>query len=241
MARILAALAAAVVVALALTPIQTHAEPQPEPQAGQPLKLTPTFRPARHVVERPAIGRPSHRIASSLAHRAHPMARPMAARHNPPVTLAGDSRGVDDLPAIRGEDGHAALRGQETSALNTTGLIGLLPWWRTDPMETIRYLDREANSGVLAAADAWLFPPPATQGHFAATGIPMQRVATDEASEYDPEPELGITEANELNAIDLLSVAVAGPRMPSEPWLQAWLAMLAGALAAAATARFLFS
>ena len=50
-----------------------------------------------------------------------------------------------------------------------------------------------------------------------------------------------MTEPGELNSIDLLAVAVAGPRMPSEPWLQAWLAMLAGALAAAATARFLFS
>jgi hypothetical protein len=237
MTRILASLVAALVVALGLTQSPAHAESQVDPQAlSQPLKLTPTFRQARHV-ERPAIGRPSHRLAQPIAHRAHPMARPMIARRVAPMELAAaESRGVDEFTATRGEDERPVLRAQDTS-----GLIGKLPWWRSDPMETIRYLDREAHSGVLAAADAWLFPPPVAQGHSAATGIAVQRVATEEASEYDPEPEILVTDASELNALDLLSVAVAGPRMPSEPWLQAWLAMLAGALAAGATARFLFS
>ena len=255
MARILATLVAALGVALALTQIPAQAEPQIETQSvGQPLKITPSFRQFRHV-ERPAIGRPSHRLAQSVLHRAHPMARPVATRHAAPVALAGESRGVDELTVTRGEDERPALRAQDSMRAQDSirvqdslraqdsiaGLIGLLPWWRADAMETIRYLDREANSGVLAAADAWLFPPPVTEGHFAARGVPIQRVATGEASEYDPEPEIGVTEANELNAIDLLSVAVAGPRMPSEPWVQAWLALLAGALAAAGTARFLFS
>jgi hypothetical protein len=107
----------------------------------------------------------------------------------------------------------------------------MLPWWRSDPMETIRYLDREAGSGVLAAADAWLFPPPVAESHYTGTGFPILRTATDEASEFEAEAEINVTEPGELNSIDLLAVAVAGPRMPSEPWLQAWLAMLAGALA----------
>jgi hypothetical protein len=236
MARILATIAAALVVALALTQIPAQAEPQIGAQSiGQPLKITPTFRQVRHV-ERPAIGRPSHRLAQPVAHRAHPMARPVMAARAAPAALAADSRSIDETDVVRAEEPRASLRGQDT-----TGLIGLLPWWRTDAMETIRYLDRDANSGVLAAADAWLFPPPVAEGHFAATGIAIQRVATGEASEYDPEPEISVSEANELNAIDLLSVAVAGPRMPSEPWLQAWLALLAGALAAGATARFWFS
>jgi hypothetical protein len=237
MSRILAtALAAALLAALGLTQIPAQAESQFDPQTlGHPLKLTPTFRQARHV-ERPAIGRPSHRLAQPIVHRAHPMARPTASRRAAPVELAAaESRGVE-LTTIRDENARPVLRAQEAS-----GLIGKLPWWRSDPMETIRYLDREAHSGVLAAADAWLFPPPVTQGHSAAPGIAVQRIATEEASEYDPEPEITITEASELNALDLLSVAAAGPRMPSEPWLQAWLAMLAGALEAAATARFLFS
>jgi hypothetical protein len=234
--RILATLVAALVVALALTQNPAQAEPQIESQTvGQPLKLTPTFRQFRHV-ERPAIGTPSHRLAQPIAHRAHPMARPVAARRPAAVVLAAELRGLNELTVTRDEEARPTLRGHDT-----TGLIGLLPWWRTDPMETIRYLDREAHSGVLAAADAWLFPPPVAEGNFAATGIAIPRVAGGEASEYDPEPEIGLMEANEFNALDLLSVAVAGPRMPSEPWLQAWLAMLAGALAAAATARFLFS
>jgi hypothetical protein len=274
MARILATLAAALVVALALVQNPAHAQIQTEPQAvGQPLKLTPTFRQARHV-EHPAAARTAQRPAQVVGHRtAHPMARPAArpavARRAPaapaaitativpdvdvptvvapvaaPVAASAtaaapaavESRGPEELAGTLGLDKRAAARSRDSS-----GLIAMLPWWRSDPMETIRYLDREAGSGVLAAADAWLFPPPVAESHYTGTGIPILRTATDEASELEAEAELNVTEPGELNSIDLLAVAVAGPRMPSEPWLQAWLAMLAGALAAAATARFLFS
>jgi hypothetical protein len=283
MARILATLAAALVVALALVQSPAHAQTPTEPPAvGQPLKLTPTFRQARQV-EHPVAARTAHRPAQLVGHRttqvvghrtAHPMARPVAhpavARRAPagvPAAVAAtaapeadapaavapvaapvaasataaapaavESRGPEELAGTLGLDKRAAARSRDSS-----GLIAMLPWWRSDPMETIRYLDRETGSGVLAAADAWLFPPPVAESHYGGTGIAILRTATDEASELEAEAEINVTEAGELNSIDLLAVAVAGPRMPSEPWLQAWLAMLAGALAAAATARFLFS
>src|SRR5256885_1037844 len=230
MSRILATLAAALVAALALTQIPAQAEPQPELQsAGHPLKIIPTFRSFRHV-ERPAIGRPSHRLAQPIVHRAHPMARRAIVSRAAPMSLAAaESRGIEEpVPTMIAED-RPVLRVSDT----TSGLLARLPWWRADAMETIRYLDREANSGVLAAADAWLSPPPVTESHYAATGMAVQRVATDEATEYEPEGEITPTEVGESNTVDLLSVALAGPRMPSEPWLQAWLAMVAGALAAA--------
>lgn len=211
MARILATLAAALVAALAFTHTPAQAEPPTGVQATVGQPLNLTPTFRR-------IKQLNHPVAARTLHRS-------AHRHAAPTAVA--------MP--RNHDGRRASRGPDTA-----GLIGMLPWWRADPMETIRYLDREAGSGVLAAADAWLAAP-GTENQVAATSMGIQHGWPDEASELDVDAEVTVADANDLNAIDLLAVAVAGPRMPDQPWLHAWLAMLAGALAAAATARFLFA
>ena len=227
MARILATLAAAFVAAFACTQTPAQAEPMIGPQTavGQPLNLLPTFRHIRHVHHsaearvRPVAARVPRPIEARVLHRSEH-------RHVAPATVA--------MP--RSHEDRSAARAQDTS-----GLIGMLPWWRTDPMESIRYLDRESNSGVLAAADAWLAAS-GIESYLAIAGLGTQPDATtDEVGELELDTGTEIADANSLKPIDLLAVAVAGPRMPDQPWLHAWLAMLAGGLAAAATARFLSS
>jgi hypothetical protein len=223
MARILATLAAALVAAFTFTHSQSLAEPLNGPQTavGQPLNIVPLVRHAR-LADHSIGTRTPHRVVHPIAHR---RAAPAPTRV-PAPSPAAETRVVAAPVVVRGQD--------------TSGLIGMLPWWRADPMETIHYLDGEAHSGVLAAADAWLGMPIA-ESHMAAIGIAVPRTSTDEVSELEFDAEANVVDAGELNAIDLLSVAVAGRRAPDQPWMQAWLAMLAGALAAAATARYLFA
>jgi hypothetical protein len=210
MVRTLAALVAALVALLTLT----HAPARSEPQAGA------SGPPA--AVGQPLNLTPSQRPTRQL-HHAHTVEHPVAAKtpHRGAVQTAG---------AVN--DGRAVLRGRDTS-----GLLAMLPWWRADPMETIRYLDHETGGGVLAAAEAWLGRPIA-EGHAAATGQAMQHASVDDISEVDA--DVVVANADELNAIDLLAVAVTDPRKSDNAWLHALLAMLGGAMAAASTARFLF-
>jgi hypothetical protein len=209
MARTLAAFVAALVTALTLT----HAPARAGASAtvGHPLKITPSLgqiRKTHHTVERPVAARTPQRVS-----------------HRHAVHTAG--------AVSRNHDGRAVLRGQDTN-----GLLAMLPWWRADPLETIRYLDHEAGSGVLAAAEAW-FAAPVAESHAAATGHAVRRPSTDEVNEFDL-ATVGFADPDELNAIDLLAVAVTDPRKSDNAWLHALLAMLGGALAAASTARFLF-
>lgn len=213
MARTLAAFVAALA-ALTLTYAPARAEPQAGASAavGHPLKITPSLGQARkthHTVEHPLAAVTPQRVS----HR----------------------RAVHTARAVsRNHDGRAVLRGQDTS-----GLLAMLPWWRADPLETIRYLDHEAGSGVLAAAEAWLAAPVA-ESHAVATGDAVQRASIDEVNEFDLAADVGFADPDEFNAIDLLAVAVTDPRKSDNTWLHALLAMLGGALAAASTARFLF-
>jgi hypothetical protein len=212
MARTLAAHVAALVALLTLT----HAPARSEPQAGA------SGPPA--AVGQPLNLTPSQRPTRQL-HHTHTVEHPVAAKtsHRGAVQTAG---------AVN--DGRAVLRGRDSS-----GLLAMLPWWRADPMETIRYLDHETGSGVLAAAEAWLGRPIAA-GHAAATGQAMQHASIDDISEVDLATDVGVANADELNAIDLLAVAVTDPRKSDNAWLHALLAMLGGAMAAASTARYLF-
>ena len=212
MARALAALVATVVAALTLTYAPARAEPQAGASAavGQPLKIAPSLRQVR---------KPDHAVAANTPQKVTP-------QH------VAHRRAVHTARAVH--DGRTILRGQDTR-----GLLAMLPWWRADPMETIRYLYREAGSGVLAAAEAWLAAPIA-ESHAAATGHAVPRASTDEVNEFDLDAEVAVADADELNAIDLLAVAITDPRKSDNAWLHALLAMLGGALAAASTARFLF-
>jgi hypothetical protein len=225
MARTLAAVTAALVAALTLTNAQAEPQAGASAAVGQPLNIIPSLgqhRKPGHAIEQPAAAKTAQHMALqqvTLQHMAH-------------------RRAVHTAGAVsRSHDGRAVLRGQDTSG-DTSGLLAMLPWWRPDPMETIRYLDREAGSGVLAAAEAWLAAP-MTEGHVAATGQAVQHPSSDDINEFDL-ADVGFADPDELNAMDLLAVAVTEPRKPDNAWLHALLAMLGGALAAASTARFLF-
>ena len=219
MPRALAALVVALVAALTLAHAPARAEPQsgasgPSAAVGQPLNIIPSLRPFRK----------SHR---SVQHPIHSAERPAAAK--PPPRVA-HHRAVHPARVVaRSHDSQSGARGEDTS-----GLIAMLPWWRADPMETIRYLDREAGSGVLAAAEAWL-----AESQAAATGQATQH-ASDEVSEGGLDTELDVANADDLNAMDLVAAAVADPQRSDKGWLHALLALLGGALAAASTARYLF-
>jgi hypothetical protein len=212
MPRALAALAAALVAALTLAHAPARAEPQagasgPPVAVGQPLNITPSLRPFRKV----------HRSIERPAHQAE---RPAAAKPPPRVV---HHRAVQPARLVaRSHSGQSAPRGEDGSSL-----LAILPWWRADPMEPIRYLDREAGSGVLAAADAWL-----------AAANAENRGSVDEGGGLGS--EVDIANADDLNAMDLIAAAVADPRKSDNGWLHALLALLGGALAAASTARYLF-
>ena len=118
---------------------------------------------------------------------------------------------------------------------NGVALTSLLPWWRASDLQAIHYQDREAESPVLSAADAW----------FAALGVekitPVENdyalASPDELNEIDLAASgMTIVDASEVNPIDL--AADGGPQDKS--WLNILLASLGGALAVASTARFLF-
>ena len=93
--------------------------------------------------------RPFRKSHHSVEHPIHSAERPAAAK--PPPRVVHHRAGQPARVVARSHDSQSGARGQDTS-----GLIAMLPWWRADPMDTIRYLDREASSGVLAAAEAWL-------------------------------------------------------------------------------------
>ncbi len=134
----------------------------------------------------------------------------------------------------------AIMRGHDN-----VSLIAMLPWWRADRMQTIRYIDREVESPVLTAADVW-FGRPIAEGHTAATGEPVQLVSADDLNEIDlaaeTAAEMGAADPDEFNEIDAaLAFAPAHePQGSDKSWLQALLAVFGGAMAAVSTVRFLF-
>jgi hypothetical protein len=225
MARTLAAFVAALAAVLTLAHAPARAEPQIGASfvgAGQPLNIVPARRQVRkpdQTIEQPTA-------AKTVQHTTAQHTAPQHAAHSRAVQTAG--------AASPGNDGRAVIRGQDTSTL-----LAMLPWWRADPMQTIRYLDRETGSGVLATAEAWLGVPIA-ESHVAANGHAVQRASSEDTSEAGLDSEVSVANADELNAMDLLAVAVTAPRKADTSWLHALLAMLGGALAAASTARYLF-
>jgi hypothetical protein len=233
MARTLAAFVAALAAALTLAYLPARAEPQIGASyvgAGQPLNIVPAHRQVR----KPAVEQSAAAKTGQQTTAQHTAPQHVAPQHVAPQHLAHRRVVQTAGTASPGNDGRAVIRGQDTSSL-----LAMLPWWRADPMETIRYLDRETGSGVLATAEAWLGVPIA-ESHAAATGQAVQRGSSENTSDVDHETNVAYANADELNAMDLLAVAVTAPRKADASWLHALLAMLGGALAAASTARYLF-
>jgi hypothetical protein len=121
------------------------------------------------------------------------------------------------------QSGGGIMRGPDTIAL-----IAMLPWWRNDRMQSIEYGSEAANSKVMAAADSWLVQHGTSLEEMVAdspTIAHAQAIGTD------------IADPAAVNAIDL----GAGPSPPPElSFIHSLIAVLGGALAAAAAGRFLF-
>jgi hypothetical protein len=122
---------------------------------------------------------------------------------------------------------------------NSIGLIAKLPWWRADEAQGDRQREKEAESQVLSATEAWLGLPLAETE----AASDYAQGSADELNGDDPTAEtFTVADANEINEIDLAAAETAAPsdNSPSDrSWIHALLAVLGGAFAAAASARFL--
>jgi hypothetical protein len=165
-------------------------------------------------------------------------AQPAAAKLPQRITSAQPTRSVpktskaQSKPRRSGTVSHAVMSGESSIAL-----IARLPWWRADEPHLLRArMNREAESQVLVAADAWLTA--FTETRIAAGS--GERIALASADGLDDMALAGetpiVVDAGELNEIDL--TAAEAPGAPAQSWLQVVLALLGGAFAAAGTARF---
>src|SRR5258705_6396078 len=144
-----------------------------------------------------------------------------------PIRIA-KRRAVAPVMAQGGDqDFDTVMRGDDS-----VGLIARLPWWRADAWETIRQREKARASQVLTIAEVWAGPgaepinvktaaaPAATAGNVADDGLAASALA-------DP---------SGLNTTGLGTANHGAQRT----WLRGLIAMLGGALAAAAVGLLLF-
>ncbi len=117
---------------------------------------------------------------------------------------------------------------------DSVSLIARLPWWRNDRLQQVRYGSEEAESKVLAAANAWL------------TTHQTSSDETESPAETAPvagDQVIVIADASEVTTVDRAFASVPAPPVPA--FWHSLLAILAGALAAAAaavlSARYIFA
>jgi hypothetical protein len=181
------------------------AEPQAMVSAaGAPLKLTPPQRQTKKFTQTRKFKR--------------------AARARAPLRSAQRRA----APAPRQQDDGTVMRGSDT-----IGLIAQLPWWRADETQIDRRREKEAESQVRSATEAWLGTPIADSEAVS----DYAQAAPGDVNENDPTAEtIVLADANEINEIDLATAETPAPSDKS--WFHALLAVLGGAFAAASAARF---
>jgi hypothetical protein len=193
------------------------AETQADEQAKAPISITPDAKQARKSVRKVRSRKSAttkQRVrGAAAAHRKRPATR---ASQTTKQRRAAPSHSAQT-------DGGTVMRGRDT-----VSLIAMLPWWRNDRMQTIRYETDPTDSKVRAAADAWLV-------QHGVTGA--EPVSDGSLSAHAQATPVDITDAGEVNEIDL----AASPTSPPErTFIQSLIAVLGGAFAAASAARFLF-
>ena len=171
--------------------------------AGAPLSLTP---PALQAKKPPASVR--------LTKVRKPI-RTAKRRAAPPVVAQGGDQDLDTV--MRGDD--------------SIGLIARLPWWHSDPWESIRLREKAGASQVLTIAEGWVGPGAQP------IETPAVQAAPDNDVHRDSLAASALADPSELNAIDLATANQGVPRS----WLKGLVAMLGGALAAAAVGLLLFA
>jgi hypothetical protein len=113
---------------------------------------------------------------------------------------------------------------------DSVSLVGRLPWWRNDRMQTVTYGSAEAESKVLEAAAVWL----------AANGMANAAQPVSETVPPDELEAVEVADSGEINDIDLAAEQESPPPQPS--FLESLLALISGAASAiAATVRQLFA
>lgn len=137
-------------------------------------------------------------------------------------------RGAQEPPVVARDHNADASEDRVMRGRDSVALVGMLPWWRNDRMQSVNYGSAEAESKVLEAAAVWLA---------------ANRRATEADNATRPasvEAAIEIADADEINDIDLAAGPVPAP--PSPGFLQSLLALIGGAAAAAAaSARLLFA
>lgn len=132
----------------------------------------------------------------------------------PPVIARGPTVDTPQDRVMRGRD--------------SVSLVGMLPWWRNDRMQSVTYGSAEAESKVLEAAAVWL----AANGGAAEDDRSVAETPEDEA--------IAVADAGEVNDIDRAAASAPPPMSPT--FMQSLLALIGGAVAAAAaSARLLFA
>jgi hypothetical protein len=119
-------------------------------------------------------------------------------------------------------------------------LIAQLPWWRTDEWDAARKEDPLGSNQVLAVARAWMGP-----GAVSVAAEPSERapatVAQAPSRSVDGGTDDSLAASALADASELSTAGLgAGDPGPQHSWLIGLMVTLAGALAAVATACFLF-
>lgn len=135
---------------------------------------------------------------------------------------------------------HAGPRAQRAvgtviQGADTASLIATLPWWQIDgPFAPSPDPGRD-ESPVLTACDLWLgFPYARTDSE----SLTVRLASAQRASELDSVVDrIQVADPDELNEID--RTAPPAPRPAGWGWLEGLLAMLGGAVAVGAGARYL--
>jgi hypothetical protein len=117
-------------------------------------------------------------------------------------------------------------------------LIAQLPWWRPDEWGAARTPDKVGSNQVLAVARAWMGPGAVSVAAEPREGAPatVAQAPSADAGTDDSLAASALADASELSTAGL----GAGDPSPQRSWLIGLMVTLAGALAAAATACFLF-
>jgi hypothetical protein len=202
------------------------ADANADAKAKAPLSIAPDAKQTRKLKRKARADRRSVAAKANGTTAAKQGVRTIIAK-NRTATRASRAAARRQAAATRDIDAQAesdnVMRGRDT-----VSLIAMLPWWRNDPMYTIRFGTELAESKVRDAADAWF----AQQGMTVAEPVGGgSMLAHAEAAPVD------IADAHEVNEIDL----AASPASPPErSFMQSLIVVLGGVFAAAAAGRFLF-
>jgi hypothetical protein len=211
--------------------------------AGRKTTVRPVVKAATRPAAKRIVVRPTARKTAAAdptgapaeieqTRKAKIVARPLVPRPAAPSTAMSSPQPASDEFVPAASDN--VMRGSDS-----VSLIARLPWWRGDPMQTIQYGGEDVESKVLAAAEAWL------GGN---DGSAVNRISEEAFASAPPPGAIVVADAGQANEIDLAassanspSAANAVPPAPNQSFLFSLIALLAGAAAAVALARYWFS